>query len=127
MKYNTMDVMFLSFFIFLLNDNKEFNRNNNWWLVLTTLYSLDKYHRNIRKIKVGSVETQPILINSGLRQGDSISPILFNLILERVVRETDIQSQEGLNLSVRIGYAVYIGYSSFDICGWCGTDVQIIQ
>lgn len=50
------------------------------------------------KIKVGSAETEPILIKSGLRQGDSISPILFNLILEKVVREMDIQPQEGVKL-----------------------------
>lgn len=50
------------------------------------------------KIKVGDAETEPILVKSGLRQGDSISPILFNLILEKVVREMNIQPQEGFKL-----------------------------
>lgn len=43
------------------------------------------------KIKVQGAETEPILVKSGLRQGYSLSPILFNLILEKVVREIDIQ------------------------------------
>jgi len=38
------------------------------------------------KVNVGRAETEPILIKSGLRQGDSISPFLFNLIIEKIVR-----------------------------------------
>lgn len=42
-------------------------------------------------------------MKSGLRQGDSISPIVFNLILEKVVREMNIQPQEGFELQESIG------------------------
>jgi hypothetical protein len=50
------------------------------------------------KIKVGVAETELILIKSGLRQEESISPILFNLILEKTIREMNIQPQEGFKL-----------------------------
>jgi len=50
------------------------------------------------KIKVEGAETEPILVKSPLRQEDSISPISFNLILEKVVREMDIQPQEEFKL-----------------------------
>jgi len=46
------------------------------------------------KVKVGRAETKSILINSGLRQGDLISSILFNLILKKIVREMDIQEKK---------------------------------
>lgn len=42
------------------------------------------------KIKVESTRTDSILIKSGLRQGDLISPIPFNLSLGTVVRKIDI-------------------------------------
>jgi len=50
------------------------------------------------KVKVGRAETEPILIKSGLRQGGSISPILFNLILEKKGREMIIQLQDDFKL-----------------------------
>lgn len=50
------------------------------------------------KIRVGEAETDPIRVNSGLRQGDSMSPVLFNLVLEKVIRETNIGPQEGMPL-----------------------------
>jgi len=39
------------------------------------------------KIKVGNMKSDPVIVKSGLRQGDSISPILFNLVLEKVKRD----------------------------------------
>jgi len=50
------------------------------------------------RIKVGWAETKPTLVKSGLRQGDSMSPIVFKLILNKVVRETNIKSQEEFKL-----------------------------
>jgi len=50
------------------------------------------------KIRVGEAESDPISVNSGLRQGDSMSPVVFNLVLEKVIRETNIGPQEGMPL-----------------------------
>ncbi|KAF0753777.1 ribosome biogenesis protein TSR3 isoform X1 [Aphis craccivora] len=41
------------------------------------------------KIKVASELSEPATVRTGLRQGDAQSPILFNLILEKVIRATN--------------------------------------
>jgi hypothetical protein len=48
------------------------------------------------KVKVGNTNSDPILVKSGLRQGDAMSPILFNIVVEKVVREMNITPQEGV-------------------------------
>jgi len=58
------------------------------------------------KVKVGNINTGPILVKSGLRQGDAMSPILFNIVVEKVVREMNITPQEGVKFqesSIDIG------------------------
>lgn len=40
--------------------------------------------------------TDPILVKSGLRQGDAMSPILFNIVVEKVIWEMNITPQEGV-------------------------------
>jgi hypothetical protein len=50
------------------------------------------------KIRVGKVETDPIIMNLDLRLEDSLSLVLFNLVLEKVIRENNIGSQEGMPL-----------------------------
>jgi hypothetical protein len=50
------------------------------------------------KVRVGSIITDPILVKSGLRQGDAMSPILFNIVVEKVIREMNITPQEGVKL-----------------------------
>lgn len=50
------------------------------------------------KIKMEEAETDPITVNSGIWQGDSISPVLFDLLLGKVIRETNIGLQEGVSL-----------------------------
>jgi sorting nexin-29 len=50
------------------------------------------------KIKVGNIKSNRFTVKSGLRQGDSISPILFNLVLEKVIREMKIEPHEGIKL-----------------------------
>jgi hypothetical protein len=44
------------------------------------------------KVRVGNIITDPILVKSGLRQGDAVSPILFNIVVEKVIRELRFNS-----------------------------------
>jgi len=37
-------------------------------------------------------------VNTGLRQGDALSPITFNLVLEKVIRMMNISPDEGVKL-----------------------------
>jgi len=38
-------------------------------------------------VKVDNTMATPFTVDTGLKQGDALSPILFNLVLEKVVRE----------------------------------------
>lgn len=42
------------------------------------------------KMKTENRASEPIRINTRLRQGDALSPVLFNLVFEKVVRESNI-------------------------------------
>lgn len=46
-------------------------------------------HTDIQ-VKIGNVSSQPTKVTTGLRQGDALSLVLFNLVLERVIREMNI-------------------------------------
>jgi len=48
------------------------------------------------KVKILNTTSQPVRVTTGLRQGDALSPKLFNLVLEKVVREMNIS--EGIAL-----------------------------
>lgn len=52
----------------------------------------------VKIMEGGGTGTDPIQVKSRLKQGVSMSPIIFNLILEKVVRKTDIQSQDDFKL-----------------------------
>jgi len=48
------------------------------------------------KIKIANSTSQSFRVATGLRQGDALSPILFNIILEKIFREMNIS--EGITL-----------------------------
>lgn len=48
------------------------------------------------KFRVETMKSDPITVKSGLRQGDSISPIIFNLVLEKEIREMKNEPHEGI-------------------------------
>jgi len=50
------------------------------------------------KVRVGNIKSEQVQVRTGLRQGDSLSPILFNVTLEKVVREMNMGQHEGVNL-----------------------------
>lgn len=47
---------------------------------------LIKLHKNDIKIKVGHSSSNAVQVTTGLRKGDALFPILFNLALEKVIR-----------------------------------------
>lgn len=53
------------------------------------------------RVQEGNSITDPITVNSGLRQGDSLSPILFNVVLEMVIREMKIEPHKSINCKTR--------------------------
>jgi len=48
------------------------------------------------KVKIGKILSREVQVNTGLRQGDTLSPIIFNLVLEKVVRMMNISPDEGV-------------------------------
>lgn len=50
------------------------------------------------KVKVGSMKSEPVTVKFDLRQDDFISSILFNLVLEKVIRKMKIELREGIKL-----------------------------
>ncbi|VVC32422.1 Reverse transcriptase domain [Cinara cedri] len=42
------------------------------------------------KVKLANTLSQPVEVVTGLRQGDALSPVLFNLVLEKIVREINL-------------------------------------
>lgn len=43
------------------------------------------------KIKFGIMKLDSVAVKSGLRQGNSPSPILFNLVLKKAIKEIRIE------------------------------------
>lgn len=62
------------------------------------------------KIKVASEVSGPVTVMTGLRQVNTLSPILFNVILEIVIRETNSNNRRVLrNSNINIlAYAIDI-------------------
>ncbi|KAG8223826.1 hypothetical protein J437_LFUL003714 [Ladona fulva] len=65
--------------------------------------------RNTRgKVKIEGNLTRKFEINQGLRQGDVLSTMLFNVVLERVMRKKQVNKQVGIlfnRISQNLAYA----------------------
>lgn len=49
-------------------------------------------------MRIGNIKSEQVQVRTGLRQGDSLSPILFNIALEKVIREMKRGQHEGVKL-----------------------------
>lgn len=58
---------------------REFNLNK--LIKLVKINISEKFD----KVKVGNITTDSIMVKSGLRQGDAMLPILFNIIIEKLI------------------------------------------
>ena len=47
----------------------------------------DMYSNNYFEVRVGNRTLGPIQAESGIRQGDSLSPLLFNVIMDEIVKK----------------------------------------
>jgi hypothetical protein len=50
------------------------------------LVMLLRYIRYISKVRIGKHLSDSLLIQNGLKQGDALSPLLFNFVLEYAIR-----------------------------------------
>jgi len=78
----------------LFNILKEFNFPK----ILINLIKASMENSEI-KIKIANSTSQSFKVATGLRQGDALSPILFILVLEKIVREMNIS--EGITVKDR--------------------------
>jgi len=59
-------------------------------------------YRNIKfRIKLNDGISEPNYINKGLRQGCSLSPVLFNIYLNKIIQEFKIVIKKGIQLNNR--------------------------
>jgi len=73
------------------------------------------------KGKIANKTSQPVRVTTGLRQGDALSPVLFNLVLEKIVREMNVS--EGIELGqIKIGLLAYA-----DDIALLGDDIEMIK
>jgi len=58
------------------------------------------------KIKIANTTSDTVRVSMGLRQGDALSPVLFNLVLEKIVRE--LRVDDGVTMgNTTIGLLAY--------------------
>lgn len=69
--------------------------------------------KSMVKIKVGNVLSREVQINTGLRQGDTLSPFIFNLFPQKIVRLMNTSPGEGTKLGGRVKYTFLISFFRF--------------
>lgn len=75
------------------------------------------------RVRVGNSLTEEFEVATGLKQGDALSPMLFNLILEHVIRKV-LNHDSGVELN---GKHQIIGYADdLALLGTCANEVRIM-
>lgn len=54
------------------------------------------------KVRIGTIKSEQIQVKTGLRQNDSLSPISFNIALEKIIREMNKGQYKRVNLQGQI-------------------------
>ena len=80
-------------------------------VVLTKMCMEDKQYR----IRVEQTMSEPFEVSTGLKQGDSLSPTLFNLALEKAIREMQMGTT-----------GIMIGQQCIQVLGFAD-DLNIIE
>lgn len=58
---------------------------------------------------MGSTNTEPISLKRGAKQGDSLSPLLFNLVMDDLLTASNDKAQGGtISLSTKINVVAYV-------------------
>jgi len=52
-------------------------------------------------VRVDNTMSTPFTVDTGLKQGDALSPILFNLVLEKVVRDSRVPKRQPSNKQLK--------------------------
>ncbi|KAL4153967.1 hypothetical protein QTP88_001800 [Uroleucon formosanum] len=100
----------------LINILKEFRFPSK----IVSLIGASINQKNI-KVKIANTTSQPVRVTTGLRQGDALSPVLFNLVQEKIVREMNVS--EGIALGqITIGFLAYA-----DDIALLGDDIETIN
>jgi hypothetical protein len=71
--------------------------------MVKTFVSLFFRHASYIKVWVGKLLSNMFPIRNDLKQGDALSPLLFNFVVKYVIRRVQV-NQDGLNLNVHISY-----------------------
>ena len=66
----------------------------------TILNILKEYYTDNAYVKIGNELSDPIEVTKGLRQGCSLSPILFNIYLEKKTLDHWKKSSEGMGVPI---------------------------
>ena len=86
------------------------NRDHLWKVLQENYYGIPKklvrvirsiYSQNISKVRTQKIESEYFNIESGVRQGDVLSPLLFIIFMDRCIRDVRI----GLNNEETLMYA----------------------
>jgi hypothetical protein len=92
----------LPLFLLFIDYEKNVNRDNLWEVMdnKTPNYLLNKIkciYRNTKvRIKFNDGISEPIHINKGVRQGCGLSPVLFNIYINKIMQEFNTWIKKGI-------------------------------